>query len=189
MHSARLLLLILVAVAVAAAAAAAAASFGGAAADDPLVYMNYTCSAPENYTSGSRYAKNLAELLSTLSRPAAAVDNWWFRQHTVNSSSRDDQVSGLAMCFADSEPDRCRSCLAVVTSGDDNALLPACERSRDVSASSAPKAASSATPAAAPFFFGSAAADGVNSGGARLVLRVGGYPKNSDDNPNTRESS
>jgi hypothetical protein len=47
MHSARLLLLILVAV-------AAAASFGGAAADDPLVYMNYTCSAPENYTSGSR---------------------------------------------------------------------------------------------------------------------------------------
>jgi hypothetical protein len=41
--------------------------------------MNYTCSAPENYTSNSRYAKNLAELLSTLSRPAAAVDNWGTR--------------------------------------------------------------------------------------------------------------
>ncbi|RCV39735.1 hypothetical protein SETIT_8G247000v2 [Setaria italica] len=156
MDSARLLLLI------------AVASLGGAAAaDDHLVFSNYTCSAPGNYTSNSPYARNLARLLAPLSRPAA-VDNWLFHQITVyGTTTPDDQASGLAMCFADSAPDRCRTCLATVSSA--HALFPACDHSRNVSfISSDGCVIRYAAGGVTPFFVSSAADD---ASGARLVLR------------------
>ncbi|KAF8756793.1 hypothetical protein HU200_011029 [Digitaria exilis] len=112
MSPARLLLLI------------ATVAIATAADDDRAVYLNYTCSATGNYSDDSPFGKNLAELLPTLSLPAR-VDNWWFRRRTVG------QASGLAMCFADSEPDRCLNCLYSV-SPDPYTYRAACDHSRDV---------------------------------------------------------
>ncbi|KAF8699388.1 hypothetical protein HU200_034721 [Digitaria exilis] len=112
MSPARLLLLI------------ATVAVATAADDDRAVYVNYTCSATGNYSDDSPFGKNLAELLPTLSLPAR-VDNWWFRRRTVG------QASGLAMCFADSEPDRCLNCLHSV-SPDPYTYRAACDHSRDV---------------------------------------------------------
>ncbi|RLM69163.1 cysteine-rich repeat secretory protein 38-like [Panicum miliaceum] len=113
-----------------AVAVIAVASLGAATADDHRpVFLNYTCSATGNYTEHSPYGKNLSELLNTLSRPAA-VDNWWFRNRTVGVAP-DDQVSGLAMCFADSKPEWCLNCLASVIP-EYHLLFPMCYGSRDV---------------------------------------------------------
>ncbi|KAF8747295.1 hypothetical protein HU200_013241 [Digitaria exilis] len=120
-HSARRLLLPLVAVAVASllAATATAAYHGG------VTVTHETCSTTKwNY--GSPYGNNVGELLSTLSGAgsAAPVDNWWFRTATVGS------VSGLAMCFADSDATWCRKCLTFLISK----YLPyKCDHSRNAS--------------------------------------------------------
>ncbi|KAF8730704.1 hypothetical protein HU200_016564 [Digitaria exilis] len=82
-----------------------------AADDDRAVYVNYTCSATGNYSDDSPFGKNLAELLPTLSLP--------------------ERASGLAMCFADCEPDRCLNCLCSV-SPDPYTYRPSCDHSRDV---------------------------------------------------------
>jgi hypothetical protein len=64
--------------------------------------------------SGSRYAKNLAELLSTLSRPAA-VDNWWSANLTVISSSRETTRRPASPC-ASPTPNPTGACPALPSS-------------------------------------------------------------------------
>ncbi|CAO2150274.1 unnamed protein product [Urochloa humidicola] len=90
-HASRLLLLL----------AAFSSSLSAAAADDD-VFTNTTCSAARSYNDSSPYGKDVAELQKALATPG---DHWWFRGRTVG------QVSGLAMCYADADAERCLNLL------------------------------------------------------------------------------
>ncbi|XP_004980922.2 cysteine-rich repeat secretory protein 38-like [Setaria italica] len=150
MHPARLLLLLL-----------PVAVIGATADVDRPVFVKATCSAPGNYTDSSPFGKNVAELLSALSTPPpATVDNyWWFRSHTVGTAP--DQVSGLAVCYADADAERCLDCINSASSTWFSGL---CDHSRNVGFLSSVGCA--IRYADAPFF-GSA-----DSGAdARLILR------------------
>ncbi|XP_034570115.1 antimicrobial ginkbilobin-2-like protein [Setaria viridis] len=150
MHPARLLLLLLLAVAVI-----------GATADDRPVFMNVTCSAPWNYTDSSPFGKNVAELLTALSTPPPATvgNHWWFRSHTVGAAP--DQVSGLAMCYADADEERCLNCI----NSAKYINVARCDHSRSVSFLSSVGCA--IRYADAPFF---GSADSGAGAGARLIL-------------------
>ena len=151
MHPARCLLLLLLAVAII-----------GATADDNPVFMNLTCSAPGNYTDSSPFGKNVAELLSALSTPPpATVDNyWWFRSHTVGAAP--DQVYGLAVCYADADPERCLDC---INSANSTSWYPdRCDHSRNLGFL---RSVGCAIRYADAPFFGSA----DSGAGGRLILR------------------
>ncbi|TKW29510.1 hypothetical protein SEVIR_3G399900v4 [Setaria viridis] len=85
-----------------------------------------TCSTTGNYTVGSQYQKNLAELLSRM--PAAAGDNGWFYKGSAGTGA--DEVFGLIMCVADRNATQCRECLDGAPAG----ITTVCPGSRDVSA-------------------------------------------------------
>ncbi|KAF8699071.1 hypothetical protein HU200_034762 [Digitaria exilis] len=99
-----------------------------------ITVTKFTCSAKFNYTDGSPYGNNVAELLSTLTGPSTGVvDNWWFRTATVGDAP--NQASGLAMCFADtpdSDPSYCHNCLTYFMTS--RHLLEACDHSRTFTA-------------------------------------------------------
>ncbi|RLN00977.1 L-type lectin-domain containing receptor kinase IX.1-like [Panicum miliaceum] len=111
-----------------AAAAAFASLCAVAAGQDEKVVLPFapTCSTSGNYTDGSQYQRNLAELLSRL--PAAAGDNGWFYNGSAGAGA--DQVFGLVMCFADRNATQCRDCLARAPAG----ITTVCPGSRNVSA-------------------------------------------------------
>ncbi|WVZ49904.1 hypothetical protein U9M48_001223 [Paspalum notatum var. saurae] len=86
-----------------------------------------TCSVTNNYTDGSTYEGNLGDLLERL--PRNALSNGSFSMDTVGSPA-DQQVFGLAMCYADWDIFDCKTCL-------DQAATPAvpfCPHSTDVAA-------------------------------------------------------
>ncbi|XP_034570116.1 antimicrobial ginkbilobin-2-like protein [Setaria viridis] len=150
MDPARLLLLLL-----------AVAAIGATADVDRQVFMKVTCSAPGNYTDSSRFGKNVAELLSALSTPPpATVGNYrWFRSHTVGAAP--DQVSGLAVCYANADADLCLDC---INSANSTWFSDLCDDSRNVSFLSSVGCAMRY--ADAPFFGSADSGDG-----ARLILR------------------
>ncbi|RLN01106.1 L-type lectin-domain containing receptor kinase IX.1-like [Panicum miliaceum] len=112
-----------------AAAAAFASLCAVAAGQDEKVVLPFapTCSTSGNYTDGSQYQRNLAELLSRL--PAAAGDNGWFYNGTAGAGA--DRVFGLIMCYADRNATQCRECLTGAPAGIATAVCPG---SRNVSA-------------------------------------------------------
>ncbi|KAG2622068.1 hypothetical protein PVAP13_3NG288241 [Panicum virgatum] len=112
-----------------AAAAAFASLCAAAAGQDAKVVLPFapTCSTSGNYTDGSQYQRNLAELLSRL--PAAAGDNGWFYNGTAGTGA--DRVFGLVMCYADRNATQCRECLAGAPAGIATVVCPG---SRNVSA-------------------------------------------------------
>ncbi|KAF8647775.1 hypothetical protein HU200_065189 [Digitaria exilis] len=164
-HSARRHHLLAVAVVASLGATATATSYDSFF---PAV-TKQTCSAKLNYTDDSPYSKNVADLLSVLTSPTSAIDNWWFRRATVGSASGlAISASGLAMCFADSDASSCRSCFAMVTSNvSGEVFLPDCDHSRNVSLVSSDGCV--IRYADAPFFGTS-----VSSGAGELVLRFPG---------------
>ncbi|CAO2035025.1 unnamed protein product [Urochloa humidicola] len=85
-----------------------------------------TCSTTGNYTAGSQYQKNLAELLSRM--PAAAGDNGWFYNGSAGGGA--DKVFGLIMCYADRNATQCAECLAGAPAG----ITKVCPGSRNASA-------------------------------------------------------
>ncbi|KAL6902137.1 hypothetical protein ACP4OV_005013 [Aristida adscensionis] len=94
MYSARVLLLLL--------AVAMAPPAGGE--DGVPQLTEYWCDTAGDFDDGSQYAKNLAELLSTLSSSTATAggdDGGWFRSGAAGAAP--DQAWGLAMCYADSD--------------------------------------------------------------------------------------
>ncbi|PVH63199.1 hypothetical protein PAHAL_3G491600 [Panicum hallii] len=84
------------------------------------------CSTANNYTAGSQYQRNLAELLSRL--PAAAGDNGWFYNGSAGAGA--DQVFGLVMCYADYNATACLDCLSRAPAG----ITTVCPGSRSVRA-------------------------------------------------------
>ncbi|XP_039841220.1 L-type lectin-domain containing receptor kinase IX.1-like [Panicum virgatum] len=84
------------------------------------------CSTADNYTAGSQYQRNLAELLSRL--PAAAGDNGWFYEGSAGAGA--DEVLGLVMCYADYNATACRDCLSRAPAG----ITTVCPGSRSVRA-------------------------------------------------------
>nr|CAB3466447.1 unnamed protein product [Digitaria exilis] len=99
-----------------------------AAAADVLRPYAPSCSTTGNYTDGSRYKKNLDELLATL--PSAAGDNGWYYKGSAGEGAA-DEVFGLIMCFADRNATQCQECLAGAPAGIATAVCPG---SRNVSA-------------------------------------------------------
>ncbi|CAN6373738.1 unnamed protein product [Urochloa humidicola] len=99
----------------------AAVSWLSAAATADIV--NITCSAARNYTDDSPYGKDVAELQSALATPPPATpgNHWWYRSRTVG------QVSGLAMCYADADAERC---LDILNNGSEFSTL--CDHSRSL---------------------------------------------------------
>jgi hypothetical protein len=85
-----------------------------------------SCSTSGNYTDGSKYKKNLDQLLASL--PTAAGDNGWFYNGTVGTGA--DKVFGLIMCYADRNETQCLECLAGAPAG----ITALCPGSRNVSA-------------------------------------------------------
>ncbi|TVU49209.1 hypothetical protein EJB05_00507, partial [Eragrostis curvula] len=85
------------------------------------------CSTTGNYTDGSLYQRNLADLLARM--PAAAGDNGWF--YTGVAGKGRHKVFGLIMCYADSNAMQCAYCLASAPAG----ITKICPGNRDVSAS------------------------------------------------------
>ncbi|CAM0901433.1 unnamed protein product [Alopecurus aequalis] len=63
----------------------------------------YNCSSTHNYTTGSQYQVNLANL------PLGALSNGYF--NTTTAGKAPDIVFGLSMCFADHSLTRCQTCL------------------------------------------------------------------------------
>ncbi|WVZ91183.1 hypothetical protein U9M48_037387 [Paspalum notatum var. saurae] len=94
--------------------------------DNKVLPFAPSCSRSGNYTDGSQYQKNLAELLAAL--PAAAGDNGWFYEGSAGTGA--DEVFGLIMCFADRSAMQCRDCLAGAPAG----ITTMCPGSRNVSA-------------------------------------------------------
>jgi len=88
------------------------------------------CSTADNYTAGSQYQRNLAELLSRL--PAAAGDNGWFYEGSAGAGA--DEVFGLVMCYADYNATACRDCLSRAPAG----ITTVCPGSRSVRAMYSP---------------------------------------------------
>ncbi|CAL5092487.1 unnamed protein product [Urochloa decumbens] len=86
-----------------------------------------SCSTTGNYTAGSQYQKNLAELLSRM--PSAAGDNGWFYSGSAGAAGA-DEVFGLIMCFADRNATQCTECLAGAPAG----ITAVCPGSRSVNA-------------------------------------------------------
>ncbi|KAF8692169.1 hypothetical protein HU200_039771 [Digitaria exilis] len=99
-----------------------------AAAADVLRPYAPSCSTTGNYTDGSRYKKNLDELLATL--PSAAGDNGWYYKGSAGEGAA-DEVFGLIMCFADRNATQCQECLAGAPAG---IATEVCPGSRNVSA-------------------------------------------------------
>ncbi|KAG2630660.1 L-type lectin-domain containing receptor kinase IX.1-like [Panicum virgatum] len=108
--------------------AAAASLWAVAAGQDDNVLRPFapSCSTTGNYTAGSKYKKNLDELLAAL--PAAAGDNGWFYKGRAGADA--DEVFGLIMCFADRNATQCQDCLSRAPVG----IMTVCPGSRNVSA-------------------------------------------------------
>ncbi|OEL36833.1 L-type lectin-domain containing receptor kinase IX.1 [Dichanthelium oligosanthes] len=96
--------------------------------DKAVLPFEPSCSTTGNYTNGSQYQKNLADLLSRLPK-AAGDDNGWFYTGTAGAPGA-DQVFGLIMCYADNSAAQCLECLAGAPAG----ITKVCPGSRNVSA-------------------------------------------------------
>ncbi|GJM95192.1 hypothetical protein PR202_ga11900 [Eleusine coracana subsp. coracana] len=82
------------------------------------------CSPTGNYTHGSQYQKNLADLLATM--PAVANENGWFLFGRFGADA--DQVFGLIMCFADWNAKQCQDCLTRAPAGITSSVCPGSRR-------------------------------------------------------------
>ncbi|KAK3140198.1 hypothetical protein QOZ80_5AG0397440 [Eleusine coracana subsp. coracana] len=82
------------------------------------------CSPTGNYTHGSQYQKNLADLLATM--PAVANENGWFLFGRFGADA--DQVFGLIMCFADWNAKQCQDCLTRAPAGIASSVCPGSRR-------------------------------------------------------------
>ncbi|CAO2150452.1 unnamed protein product [Urochloa humidicola] len=138
MHPAAHLLLLL----------AAVSSLSAAAATDNE-FVNSTCSAARSYTDNSPYGKDVAELQNALATPGDA--HWWFRSRTIG------QVSGLAMCYADADAERCLNLLNSVVNH-----YRLCDHSRSLGYLSSVGVAYGYTPST----------DSSGDPGARLILSL-----------------
>ncbi|CAM0901445.1 unnamed protein product [Alopecurus aequalis] len=74
----------------------------------PMMASTTNCSTTDNYTIGSQYQVNAADVMASLQQ--GAMNNSGFNITTAGAAA--DMVFGLSMCYADRNSTECANCLA-----------------------------------------------------------------------------